>query len=104
MNFRGLLFLSLMPSVGLALPEGFVIRRFAGPPQIEYPTAATAAANGDLYISSDKNASLGHAKGFGKIVRATDTDGDGKADRFQDFVPDVNSPRGGHFVDGTLYL
>ncbi len=100
----GSLFLMLVTPVALALPEGFVSRPFAGPPHIEYPTAATAAANGDVYVSSDKNASLGHAKGFGKIVRATDTDGDGKADRFQDFVPDVNSPRGGHFVGDTLYL
>lgn len=88
----------------LALPEGFVIRDFAGPPNVEYPTALTAAANGDVYVSSDKNGSLGHKPGFGKIVRATDTDGDGKADKFQDFVPDVSSPRGGHFVNGTLYL
>ena len=104
MRSFGTLFFALLSSVALAVPEGFVIRPFAGPPQIEYPTAATAAPNGDLYISSDKNASLGHAKGFGKIVRATDTNGDGKADQFQDFVPDVNSPRGGHFVNGTLYL
>ncbi|WP_338288303.1 hypothetical protein [Luteolibacter sp. LG18] len=88
----------------MAVPEGFIVRDFAGPPQVEYPTAATAAANGDVYISSDKNGSLGHKPKFGKIVRATDTDGDGKADKFQDFVPDVNSPRGGHFVNGTLYL
>jgi len=104
MRSLGTLSLLLLTPVALALPEGFVIRPFAAPPQIEYPTAATASANGDLYISSDKNASLGHAKGFGKIVRATDTNGDGKADQFQDFVPDVNSPRGGHFVNGTLYL
>jgi putative heme-binding domain-containing protein len=104
MRSLGTLFFAFLAPVALALPEGFVIRPFAGPPQVEYPTAATASANGDLYISSDKNASLGHAKGFGKIVRATDTNGDGKADQFQDFVPDVNSPRGGHFVNGTLYL
>lgn len=104
MRSFGTLFFVLCTPVALALPEGFVIRPFAGPPQIEYATAATASANGDLYISSDKNASLGHEKHFGKIVRATDTNGDGKADQFQDFVPDVNSPRGGHFVDGTLYL
>lgn len=104
MRSRGTFFFLLWTPVALALPEGFVSRPFAGPPQVEYPTAATVAANGDLYVSSDKNASLGHAKDFGKIVRATDTNGDGKADQFQDFVPDVDSPRGGHFVNGTLYL
>ena len=87
-----------------AVPEGWKITEFASPPQVEYPAAISAAANGDVYISSDRNGSLGHTPEFGKIVRATDTDGDGKADEFQDFVPLVTSPRGGHFVGGTFYL
>ncbi len=87
-----------------ALPEGWTITEFAGPPEGEYPTAISAAANGDLYISADRNGSLGHDPEFGKIVRATDTDGDGKADKFQDFVKHVTSPRGGHYVGGTFYL
>ncbi|MBK1882272.1 c-type cytochrome [Luteolibacter pohnpeiensis] len=87
-----------------AVPEGFEIHEFAGPPNVEYPTGVSAAANGDLYISSDKNGSLGHRESFGKVLVAKDTDGDGKADAFKDFVPSVNSPRGGHFVHGTLYL
>ncbi len=87
-----------------ALPEGWTITEFAAPPEGEYPTAISAAANGDLYISSDRNGSLGHNPEFGKIVRATDTDGDGKADDFQDYVPRVTSPRGGHYVGDTFYL
>lgn len=96
--------LALVPAVAPALPEGFVIREFGGPPQLEYPTAVSAAANGDVYVSSDKNGSLGHEDAYGKIVLARDTDNDGKADQFIDFVPDVDSPRGGHFVGGTFYL
>ncbi len=91
-------------SFAYALPEGWTITEFAAPPEVEYPTALTAAANGDVYISVDRNGSLGHNPEFGKIVRATDTNGDGKADQFQDFVPKVNSPRGGHYVGNTLYL
>jgi putative heme-binding domain-containing protein len=91
-------------SFAWALPDGWKITEFASPPEGEYPTAISAAANGDVYISSDRNGSLGHDPKFGKIVRATDTDGDGKADKFQDFVPLVNSPRGGHFIGDTLYL
>lgn len=87
-----------------ALPEGFVIREFAGPPNADYPTAITAAANGDVYVSSDQNGSLGREKSMGRIIRCRDKDGDGKADEFVHFVPDVNSPRGGHFVGDTLYL
>ncbi|WAC20743.1 c-type cytochrome [Luteolibacter sp. SL250] len=92
------------PALSSALPEGFVIREFGGPPQLEYSTAVSAAANGDVYVSSDKNGSLGHEKNFGKIVRARDTNNDGKADEFVDFVPDVDSPRGGHYTGGTFYL
>ncbi|QTN31026.1 c-type cytochrome [Akkermansiaceae bacterium] len=87
-----------------ALPEGWKITEFASPPEAEYPTAISAAANGDIYISADRNGSLGHSPDFGKIVRATDKDGDGKADEFQDFVPHVTSPRGGHYINGTFYL
>ncbi len=87
-----------------AVPEGFVTREFAGPPNADYPTAITAAANGDVYVSSDQNGSLGRAKDMGRIIRCRDKDGDGKADEFVHFVPNVDSPRGGHFVGDTLYL
>ncbi|MES2983077.1 MAG: HEAT repeat domain-containing protein [Verrucomicrobiota bacterium] len=90
--------------VAWAVPEGWTITQFAAPPEGEYPAAISAAANGDVYISSDRNGSLGHDPKFGKIVRATDTNGDGKADKFQDYVPLVTSPRGGHYVGGTFYL
>ena len=64
----------------LAVPEGFEIHEFAGPPNADYPAALTAAANGDLYVSSDLNGSLAHNKDFGRIVRCRDSDGDGVAD------------------------
>lgn len=87
-----------------ALDAAFVINDFAGPPQVAYPTAISAAPNGDVYVSSDRNGSLGHAKKMGKIVICRDTDNDGKADKFIDFVPDIDSPRGGHIVGGTFYV
>jgi putative heme-binding domain-containing protein len=88
----------------MALPQGFTMKEFAGPPNADYPAAITAAANGDVYVSSDQNGSLGHKPKMGRIIRCRDTDGDGKADEFIKFVPDVDSPRGGHFVGDTLYL
>ncbi len=93
-----------LTTAATALPEGWKIDVFAGPPEAQYPAAISAAANGDLYISSDPNGSLGRDPAFGRIVRATDTDLDGKADQFQDFVPLVNSPRGGHYVGGQFFL
>lgn len=32
----------------VAVPPGFEIRDFAGPPEVDYPTAVMAAANGDI--------------------------------------------------------
>ncbi|MFK7851287.1 MAG: hypothetical protein AB8D78_09940 [Akkermansiaceae bacterium] len=102
LGFAGIFLVNLGNVYGL--PEGWKITEFASPPQGEYPAAISAAANGDVYISSDRNGSLGHKPEFGKIVRATDTDGDGKADEFQDYVPHVTSPRGGHYLNGSFYL
>lgn len=103
---RSNLFLIPLAAAGsaMALPQGFVMKEFAGPPNADYPAAITAAANGDVYVSSDQNGSLGHDPKMGRIIRCRDKDGDGKADEFVHFVPDVDSPRGGHFVGDTLYL
>lgn len=88
----------------MALPSGFEINTFAEPFEVEYPTALTVAGDGTVYISEDRNGSLGKNPKQGSVVSARDTDGDGKADKFVKFVPDVDSPRGGHFVKDTLYL
>ena len=101
---RPIFALTVLAAPALAVPEGFEIHEFAGPPQVDYPAGISAAPNGDVYVSSDKNGSLGKDPKMGKIIRARDTDGDGKADDFLDFVPDVDSPRGGHWVGGTFFL
>ena len=59
--------------IAAGLPEGWTINIFAGPPNADYPTAISAASNGDVYISSDPNGSLGRDPAFGRIIRATDT-------------------------------
>ena len=94
----------LLATPVMALPKGYELSNWAEPFEVEYPTAITAAADGTVYVSVDKNGSLGKVKNMGKIVSCRDTDGDGKADKFVDFVPNVDSPRGGHFVRDTLYL
>ncbi len=97
--------LLLVATSASALPEGFVIRDFVGPdlePEL-YPTAVSAAANGDVYISSDRNGSLGKEKDMGRILLARDTKGAGKADTLIEYVR-IESPRGGHMVGGILYL
>jgi putative heme-binding domain-containing protein len=105
MSHRLILATLLAPTLPLAaFPDGAVVTRFAGPPEVEYPTGISSAANGDVYVSVDKNGSLGKEADFGKIVIARDTDADGKADAFIDFVPVLSSPRGGHFTGGTFYV
>ncbi|MFN7340254.1 MAG: HEAT repeat domain-containing protein [Opitutia bacterium] len=102
---RASLALLLLAASAQALPEGFVIRDFVGPdlePEL-YPTAITAAPDGDVYISSDRNGSLGHGKDMGRILIARDKDADGKADQLIEFTK-ADSPRGGHYVGGVLYL
>ena len=94
----------VLTSFGHANPEGFEVTTFAEPFRVEYPTALTAAADGTVYVSADRNGSLGKDKDVGKVVSCRDTDGDGKADEFFDFVSKIDSPRGGHFVGDTLYL
>ncbi|MGB6223262.1 DUF7133 domain-containing protein [Haloferula sp.] len=97
------LVLALTPFVHGA-PAGFEMTNFAEPLRVEYPTALTAAADGTVYVSADRNGSLGKDRDVGKVVSCRDTDGDGKADEFFDFVPKIDSPRGGHFVGDTLYI
>lgn len=94
----------LLSVPAMALPDGYELSNWAEPFDVDYPTALTAAADGTVYVSVDKNGSLGKEKNMGKIVSCRDTNGDGKADKFKDFVPNVDSPRGGHFVKDTLYL
>ncbi len=104
MNLRLTFHLAALAAPALAVPEGFTIHEFAAPPEADYPAAITVAPNGDVYVSSDQNGSLGKKEGMGRIIRCRDTDGDGKADDYVHFVPDVDSPRGGHLVGDTLYL
>ena len=101
LHLTGLLF----ASTAWAVPAGFEIHEFVGPslePEL-YPTAISAAAGGDLYISSDPNGSLDHNPAFGRVLIARDTKGTGKADQLIEFVK-VTTPRGGHAIGGAFYL
>ncbi len=85
-------------------PAGFRANIFAAPPQVNYPVFVSAAPDGTLYVSSDKNGSLDRAPHRGSIVRLRDLDGDGRADESKLFVPDVDSPRGLVWDRDRLYL
>ena len=84
-------------------PKGYDVTLFAAPPDASYVTCLAAAPNGEVFIGIDKDGSLGHDPNAGKVVRAVDTDGDGKADKFTTFAV-MDHPRGLIWDDGKLYV
>ncbi len=86
------------------VPEGFDVSLFAPWQTANYPVYVAAAPNGDLYVSSDGNGSLGRNPHRGRILRLRDKDGDGRADEVTEFVRDVDSPRGLIWDHDRLYL
>ena len=86
------------------VPEGFERTIFAAPPAVNYPVFVSAAPDGTLYVSSDRNGSIDRAPHRGSVVRLRDLDGDGRADESKLFVADVDSPRGLVWDRDRLYL
>ncbi|MFN9718015.1 MAG: discoidin domain-containing protein [Planctomycetota bacterium] len=84
-------------------PKGFDVRIFAGPPQVTYPVCITTSVDGEVFVGVDEQGSLGKDPGRGKVVRCIDTDGDGKADKFNDFAK-MDHPRGLMYDNGSLWV
>ncbi len=100
-----LILIALFPSTSIqALPPGFQLTRFAGPPEITYPTGVAVSPEGEVFVSVDLNSSLDQQPNRGKIVRCLDTDHDGHADVFTPFVASIDSPRGLCFAGDRLYV
>ncbi len=85
-------------------PAGFTGTLFATPAVANYPVFVAATDDGAVYVSSDGNGSLGRDPHRGRVLRLRDTDGDGAADDVQEFVDDLDAPRGLVFVDGRLIV
>lgn len=86
------------------VPDGFKVSLFSNWQAANYPVYVAAAPNGDLYVSSDGNGSLGREPGRGRVLRLRDKDGDGRADEVTEFVKNVDSPRGLLWDHDRLYL
>src|SRR5258706_6554749 len=84
-------------------PPGWNVTLFASPTNVGYPTCLSTSPNGDLYVGIDENGSLDAKPGRGRVVRCTDTDGDGVADKFVTFAT-MDSPRGIWFENNVLYV
>lgn len=89
-----------MPTV----PKDFDVTIFAQPPQVNYPTCLTTdPITGAVFVGIDKQGSLGKKKGDGRVERCIDTDGDGKADKFNTFAK-MDHPRGLIYDHGKLWV
>ena len=102
--FLMVLGISLNAQENFGLPKGFKANIFAQPPNVTFPVGVAASPEGDLYVSVDKNSSLSTLPNKGSIIKCSDTDGDGVADKYTNFVANIDSPRNGCFVGGTLYI
>lgn len=78
------------------LPEGFEVTLFASEPDITKPINMAFDEKGRLWVtqSSEYPIAAGQGEGRDRITILEDTDGDGKADKIQDFADDLNIPIG----------
>jgi putative heme-binding domain-containing protein len=84
-------------------PDGFNVTLFGNPPEVNYPVCLAAAPTGELFVGVDEQGSLGKEAGHGKVLRCIDTDGDGKADRINEFAK-MDHPRGLFYDNGSLWV
>lgn len=89
-----------------ALPkvDGLRLSYFAQSPEINCPVSVVAEPGGAVFALCDGNAGLGRLPNQGSVWRLVDENDDGKADYATRYLPNIDTPRGGHFLDGTLYL
>ena len=95
-----------MPSFSYAADSkvGLVQSRFVTSKHITAPTGISVSPHGVVYVSCDPNGTTNTQRNAGKVVRCEDTNDDGIADKFSNFVEGIDSPRGSCYVDDTLYL
>ena len=84
-------------------PDGFDVTLFGEPPTVNYPVCVTAAPTGEVFIGVDEQGSLGKEPGRGKVLRCIDVDGDGSADKINEFAK-MDHPRGLIYDDGSLWV
>ena len=86
------------------VPEGFTATLFSPWQMANYPTYVAASPSGDLFVSSDGNGSLSRDPERGRVIKLTDTDNDGRADKLSTFVENIDSPRGLLWDQDTLIV
>ena len=84
----------------IEVPKGFHLECVASEPMVEEPAAMAFDGNGSLYVCEwrtymqDEHAT-GQLDPVSRVVKLTDTDGDGKMDKRTVFIDNVILPRAG---------
>ncbi len=82
---------------------GAEIRPFSSSLDTPSPSCLSANVNGEVYVGIDKNGSLGRGPGKGLIMKLTDTDMDGVADK-KSIFSQVDHPRGLISIGNKVYV
>ena len=94
------------PAIHVA--DGFTVELVAGPPLVERPITAAFDDEGHLYVAESSGSNDPVEQQLEekphRIVRLTDTDGDGRYDERVVFADRMMFPEGTMFLDGSLYV
>ena len=93
----------------LTVPDGFVVERIAGPSLLSYPMFGVQDDHGRLFVfeSTEPNTMTTEemlARPSYHIRVLEDADGDGTYDKSTIFADKLPFPKGGAFVDGSLFV
>lgn len=96
-------------SLHLQVPDGFTIERIAGPQLLSYPMFGVQDDRGRLFVfeSTEPNTMTTEemlAKPSYHIRVLEDVDGDGTYDKSTIYADKLPFPKGGAFVDGSLFV
>jgi putative heme-binding domain-containing protein len=90
------------------VPEGWTVEKIAGPPLVERPIMAGFDEQGNLYVGDSSGVNLRFEDLMKapphRIVRLSDTDGDGRFDRSVVFADRMTFPMGSLWHRGSLYV
>jgi putative membrane-bound dehydrogenase-like protein len=90
------------------VPDGFVLERVAGPPLVDRPICASFDEQGRLYVAdssgSNDPVSVQLKERPHRIVRLSDSDGDGEFDKRIVFADKMMFPEGCLWHAGSLYV
>jgi len=90
------------------IPDGFTIEKIAGPPLVDRPITADFDEQGNFYVSDSSGSSAPTKQQLAekphRILKLTDTDGDGKFDKQTVFADKMMFPEGTMWYGGSLYV